>query len=760
MTFWSLLGVFSILGTASLLTGRLLAATLGRGILLRFSPAAAAASAILGTGTLVFVSSVLSQAGLTAPQSLLALASLLLLMTVACWWRRCLGALVPQGPPIAWLGLLAASILGGTMALLPVLRANGFSVGNDTITYCSFADWFLRNAFSTPAGPDALQPVTDFVNLYQTIGSRLGVTHLLSLCTVASGASTSLLVIPAVGAWGIVLTLLGVYAVACWVLRLPRALALAAVIAYALLPHPLLWGHHNGFLQQAFGDANILLSVAVLTRASRRARWTAGTGALIALLVVCQCYVYLQMLPFVAAAAVWPLWLALRQARTRGASRFFVMLAVASGLSLLGAMSELTGVFWRFRSMLSGVAGWDVELTKVEFLQFASGTLLYFAPAFTGSTAILAQFHQATTPALVLLAGLGLARATYRSRWGSFIGVIATFGSLVAYYGLLGENPWNGHRGHTFNVFKAVQWAYPWVFLLGLAGLDTIRRTSHRLGALLPWMIALLPAALLPVHWATAEQYAQGLAIVLQEARPLEALPDIKRRLESLPPGTLVVLNRPARHYPWLGALAALLANPRSIVGEWDQTIWVRPRPSANEEWFRRLGRPDAIPILVGLPPFPSAPIARLGGPFARVLSLEPFVVDLGGLADRRAALTGQPRRLWLGADRSRIVVFSRKQQYAAIRLRPKSASRAPSPHYLTVVPGDLVGQIMRRAVEEYGSQTVDSPLCLPVLLNAGLSTVVLRPRDQSTAPLVEIEDAVVIPNGECPGASGQLKDR
>ena len=46
------------------------------------------------------------------------------------------------------------------LGLLPVIRADGFSFGNDTYTYGAFSEWLQQPAFSETARWEAQSPVT------------------------------------------------------------------------------------------------------------------------------------------------------------------------------------------------------------------------------------------------------------------------------------------------------------------------------------------------------------------------------------------------------------------------------------------------------------------------------------------------------------------------------------------------------------------------------------------------------------------------
>src|SRR5688572_23363002 len=141
MTFWGSLLVFAAIALAAVVTGRLLAGALGLRLLRHFDAASAAASAVLGSGVLIWLSALLSDAGLTGQQIARLLSAPLAALALVCWLRRAGSVFRPRGPRAAWLGLAAIVVLAAVVALLPVARTNGFFATGDMITYCSVADW-------------------------------------------------------------------------------------------------------------------------------------------------------------------------------------------------------------------------------------------------------------------------------------------------------------------------------------------------------------------------------------------------------------------------------------------------------------------------------------------------------------------------------------------------------------------------------------------------------------------------------------------
>src|SRR5262249_9801692 len=137
---------------------------------------------------------------------------------------------------------------------------------------------------------------------------------------------------------------------------------------------------------------------------------------------------------------------------------------------------------------------------------------------------------------------------------------LALLAGLVAFYSLFVEDPWTGRRGHSWNVFKAVQWAFPLVVLLVATGADWLRRRTRA-----HWPVtlsAVMTLSLLPVHWTWGAFLGEAMTGLVGSAHPLAEVAVLKRRFRNLPSGELVLLGRPASNSPWLAAYTALFAYP------------------------------------------------------------------------------------------------------------------------------------------------------------------------------------------------------
>jgi hypothetical protein len=725
------------LALASLLAGRLVVGGLGADLLRRFDPLGAAGSLVLGAAVLTLLSIGLSAAGFPTA-SLVALVPAVLLVPLALAWRRGrLDALRPCGSARGWLVLLVPLAATAGAALLPVLRTSGFSIGNDTYTYCAFSEWLQHHAFSEPCRLDPYSPVTGIPWLWQHLHYDLGIAHLLALVQAAARAPLSLLVYPATAAFGMVAVTAALVLVGRSVLRLGWSWTSGTALVFAVVPHAFYWGHHNGFLQQTYAVAVVLLGVVLLARTARPERLLPGNAVLTVLPFVFLLAVYLPLLPALGLAGALALVHGVRRARRRGAGRRFAAWAAGgTALFLLLGLRDLVGVVLRMRGFMTDVAGGHVPLAAVEFFQFALGARV-LAP---GSTTIeswpFTALNRAVAPLTLALAlyGVGLALRRVRSR--GLGAVPALLGAAILYYALAVDDPWKHRPGHTWNVFKLCQWSFPFVLLLASSGLRAlVRRMGPRARLVVSSLALFVPLSLAPVHWAWSQALGLTMREVLPGDAPLEEIAALKHRFLSLPPGTLLVVGRPANANRWLSAYTGLLAYPRAIVGDWADSASVS-NPDGDavlyERTLERWDEPGVVPIVAGFVPFQPERVEALGSGYGRVLAsnrpLLLHVVNPSGL--ERDPVSGRPV-FTMGRGRTKVVVFSPTAQAGELRLSLRPYPGRPGTRLLVFHAADDYSHRGVRLAAE-GAPAAALPLAgetllrIPLSLSSGLSTVVL----------------------------------
>jgi hypothetical protein len=122
----------------------------GLDALRRLQPASACASAVVGTAVWTLGFGWLSAARFAAPRIVVILSLLHLVPLAACLLRGRLDVFRPRGTLASWGWVLGAGAAAALVALLPLLRTNGFASGNDTYTYCAFSEWLQGHGFGTP----------------------------------------------------------------------------------------------------------------------------------------------------------------------------------------------------------------------------------------------------------------------------------------------------------------------------------------------------------------------------------------------------------------------------------------------------------------------------------------------------------------------------------------------------------------------------------------------------------------------------------
>ena len=421
-------------------------------------------------------------------------------------------------------------------------------------------------------------------------------------------------------------------------LRLGAAWAGATALVFAVVPHALYWGHHNGFLQQGYA----LPLVALRPRAARALppgrALAAGNAALLALPVrvpasrsTCRSC---PLLGFAAAVALVPVFL---RARRRGRAR---RLALVRGRASPAASPSSRRATCRARSRRSTASrpAWRAGTSRwraADFFQFALGTRV-LAPGWVNVEVVAVERAQPRAHAALRRPRPRGPRGTPRA--GRERGRSRAAAGLVAlaagYFALAVKDPWSGRLGHTWNLFKLAQWGWPFVLLLAALAVRRLapRRPPWRRVALA--LAVLLPASQVGVHWPWSTRFGEAMREMLPGAT-LQQLPALKQRIQGLPPGTLLVVGRPVERAPLARARRCRSSPTRgrsSATGRTappsrtTRTAARRSTRSSLERW----DDPHVVPIVAGFVPFQAGGVEELGGGFARLLKQhDPLLVHV-----------------------------------------------------------------------------------------------------------------------------------
>jgi hypothetical protein len=675
MAIATCLAVVGVLALLTTLTGRLHVALLGPSWLRSLRPLEAVISSLIGTAWWTVLLTTLSFQGWLIPSAtrLILFAHGLAFGLVA--WRRQLGALRPRGGMSRWRAILVPALAVALVGLLPVLRMGSFATANDSLTYCSFAQWLQDHSFGVPATWRADEPVAFYPVLYQGARAPLASAFLLAGAQAIAHASSPVVVYPAVSTFGLVLAVLAVLAAGRWLLGWPTRWLFPLGITVAALPQPLVWAHHSGFLAQTFGIPVLLGVLITLARSLPPRRWRAAEALLLGLLTAGLASTYLALLPVALGAGAWWLVSAIGRARVSGrARRLAASVAVVAvvALALLGGQG--VSVVRSLGFLGGAVVGFPVGLSAIGFSQLALGSRLWTSAPLDSWSETLRGAYLWLAPLYAALALLGGYRIAKTPRAGGLCASALVLALGLGYYGLLAPDPWTGRPGHTWNLFKLAQWAYPLVLIAELQGLLTLA-AHRRVGRVIPWL-AVIPILLLPIQWGFAEVVGSSLESFVGAPRPLDHWPALRRAFRELPPGALLAADRLRDSSQQLPTYLGLLAYPRRLTGDWTGSLWISADPDRRfaELWATlgndapRKGPDHVLPLVTGLRGFVTEGVERIGGQIGLVRDgTRPQVLAI--LTPSEDSL-GPSGCVWLGRARTRALIFSPRNVVGILEMK------------------------------------------------------------------------------------------
>jgi hypothetical protein len=662
----------------------------------------------------------MSRLGLTEPRILLILLIAHGVPAVLAFRRRRTHCLRPVGPAAGWAALAGLCALAALTALLPVMLTGGFGLGYDNFTYCAAAEWLQDHPFSEPAQPPPATSIPGIVGDWQ--GGRLGVgsSHALALLSAAGGHS-AFVVYPVASGWAFVLGALTVVIAARWALRLSPRWAWGAGFAYALLPHCGLWAQHYGFFGQTCGVPGLLLAVAAMGLPVRRGDPTGPV--LIGVAAAYSLVVYSPFLPAIGVAgAVWFFGLACRRKGRRWQPAI-----VAPAVFLLAAGLELSLLSRALPGFVKATVGAMIPIIGGEWLDFAMGTRAYVGrQGFTDAVPFLSTFACVGAVLLVIVGTIAvLAQPSSRGLLAAFL----VFAGLVIWYAGFVADPWTGRRGHTWSLFKAVQWSYPFLLLLQAAGAARVHRRLR------PALTAVVVATLLvlsSVQVSWARRFGLTMRNAILSESPLRDAARIRERFRSMPPGRLVLLGRPGSLSPWLAMFTVLQAYPRPVALDWDGSYTYRCDVD-NRADLERLGDPDLVFTAFGVAGITDAPIESLAGGYVRLLEPDrPQLVQIiEPHAPARSPEGGRPL-FHLGPDRTKLVLVTARPCRARVVLA-RPPAEGPLRAAIQIVAGAAGGAAFRQAVRAAPVRDVTAspgaPLSFDLALERGQTTLVITLR-------------------------------
>ncbi len=734
---WLLLGAFWVAGR--LLSG--LAGWRARGA------EGAALSLLVGACAWTVGLALLCDTGLGSPRSALVFAGGLAVVAAAGWRRRIrlpTGRGHRRGAPLLATALVAAVAL----ALLPVLLTGGFASGSDAWLYSALAE--RANVGRLPAPePVPDEPFSGPAALYARWGVPLAAIHAVALAQVVARTS-ALEAYPAASASAFALCAAGVFLAGRWVLGLRPVWAGAAALAHAVLPNPIAWGQLHGFLAQTWATPGLLLLLALLGRASRRRSARPADAIAVGLVLAFLALVYVPFVPVGLAAGAAHLAAGLWRTRAVGWLARFWAVAAASATVLSGVaplrLARALDV------LLHARVGGPVAAGPGELVEFALG-----ARAFGLDAGPRLQGTVDAAAALLALGGLALLAGGLVVRWRApgapMRAALLVFLAGLVVQAALRQDPWTGARGHSWGVFKLLQWQYPLVLLQQVLGAQALwrrwglRPSVARTGGTLSLSL-LAVVALAFVHIAWAARVGRSQVVLMQEMRPLEAIPRIRRAFANLPAGRLLLVGRPSNRHSFLGAHVASLSWPRPIVGDWRGSAGLEAMVQAPavgrlyDSALRDEGEGGFVPLsCMVVPPGEGRDLGMgctaLEGP------LRPRVVGISGPGSGRWPVA-------VGAGRTKVLVWSPGRARCTLRVR-LGGVRPGDPRRL--VANLMKGDFTPWTVKRFATGPPDYEARVggfaehqwPVILEPGLGTVVLTLRPMPGAPPLGGDDGLWI---------------
>jgi hypothetical protein len=431
------------------------------------------------------------------------------------------------------------------------------------------------------------------------------------------------------------------------------------------------WAHHLGFLAQTLAIPLLLTSLAGLSTLREGPRNGASEALGGAILAAALASTYPPLL--VVLGGAWAFWLADRL-RHRRAIRSLMTFAALTGM-IAAALVALQGLHlpMAFRFLGGTQVGAHVDLSPWGFAQATLGTYVWSPFRLGPLGESLRAAHLWLTPLYAWLAWRGLRRLGPKPAGPPLLGAVLVLVAAFLWAALVARDPWTSERGHTWNLFKLTQWSFPLVAVLVIHGILGLR---HRAGGrLLAVALAIVPAALLPLHVAFVDRLGVDFETFVGSKRPLAAWDALRAGFLGRPAALYVAADTPRASTLFLPTYLGLLTYPNRLAGDWEGALWVPPNPANGvARLFEGLAHGQSAaeglavtPIVTGLRGFIAPSVDRLGGAIGLVR--EPGTASVVAVLQPSDPNPGPGGCVWLGRPRTRLLVYSPREVDAAIRL-------------------------------------------------------------------------------------------
>ena len=412
----------------------------------------------LGVALIICLSVVLNYVGMP-----MTWVTVLLMVPIAGGFWRAIRAKIWTQVTREELEVVFFAVLGGGVALIPLLLFQSFNPYNDTFTYICIADYLVDHGFLNDVDKTwGNRAVMSQIELYHNLGFRMGAQYLLSFYTLLFQRSLSVEAYLPVTGLSIFMYIGSSWIFAKYGLSL-SAIESRLVVLLLTLHFPLVVGPAMlGFLPQTFGLAFIIIVVSSLILICKKTlpiKAVIVTGLFVAALIL----TYSEGAPFLFLCGCALLaYFYFQDKKYAGQVLKQYLLVALSGIAFAqyGSFLAVKAILHQMKAITGG----DVQYTVWQYWT----QLLSIAPPHFGKVSIIMAYPDfyivmnLVGVAVVLIICKGIANLGERRKVFDYLVVTgAPFVAMILYFALVPANPWQkGITGHTWNIYKVIQFGF------------------------------------------------------------------------------------------------------------------------------------------------------------------------------------------------------------------------------------------------------------------------------------------------------------
>ena len=400
----------------------------------------------------------------------------------------------------------------GTSVLVPLFKYGAFDAHNDAFTYLVHGNWLQVHAFSEIITPEAVTPQNSQMAIYQVANLRMGGSFLLAFFQALFHAPWSYEVYPS-----IVIAALAAcfFAMGFPLSRVLRSMHRVKRLMLLALPSftfgGMVFGANYGFMPQTIGlalGAGLVFAAGAMFQwvsGSRNTNVTIGKASLpMAVLFTGATLAYSEFAPFLLATIVVSGCVSALQFRAW--SKLLLHCTLLFGISALMLNTELLRAYSALKVQSGAVVGSFVEWSLSGFIAHALGVHGGAWDVFQWSTPDNTWTVSFFTGLLLLILVTGIALGGIRFLWQkdsrgvlmpTMVLLLFIFTGFL-YYRYVVPSPFMKGTGQSWSQFKLSEWAHPFVMVLVLSSLASLRASIKKtMDVVLPllFVITLLSTA-------------------------------------------------------------------------------------------------------------------------------------------------------------------------------------------------------------------------------------------------------------------------